>query len=95
MTGGVGGSGWHSGQCPTGRAPRPAPGPGLIGSTIDHARRLVEFYRTAGAQAGHPEEALQEDITSHFYLGDTAEQAYEQSYPYYERYPRYLLHSSS
>lgn len=59
---------------------------GLIGGTLENAKRLVDLYRDAGTHAGHPEEALQVGITSHFYLGDTAEQAYEQFYPYYERY---------
>jgi alkanesulfonate monooxygenase SsuD/methylene tetrahydromethanopterin reductase-like flavin-dependent oxidoreductase (luciferase family) len=27
---------------------------GFIGGTIDHAKRLVDLYRTAGRDAGHP-----------------------------------------
>lgn len=59
---------------------------GLIGGTLDHAKRLIAVYRAAGERAGHPEERLQVGITSHFYVGATAEQAYEDYYPYYERY---------
>lgn len=60
--------------------------PGLIGGAIDHAKRLVDIYRDAGQRAGHSEDRLQLGITSHFYVGDTAKQAYEDFYPYYERY---------
>lgn len=59
---------------------------GLIGGTIDHAKRLIDLYRSAGAQAGHREEKLKVGITSHFYIGETAEQALEDFYPYYHRY---------
>lgn len=59
---------------------------GLIGGTTDHARRLVDIYRTAGRRSGHPAERLQVGITSHLYIGETAEQAYQEFYPYYERY---------
>ncbi|MEZ2388515.1 LLM class flavin-dependent oxidoreductase [bacterium RCC_150] len=59
---------------------------GLIGGTLDDARRLADLYRAAGQRAGHPEERLQLGITSHFYVGETAERAYEEFYPYYERY---------
>jgi alkanesulfonate monooxygenase SsuD/methylene tetrahydromethanopterin reductase-like flavin-dependent oxidoreductase (luciferase family) len=59
---------------------------GLIGGTLGHAKGLVDLYRNAGRKAGHPAEQLQVGITSHFYIGETAEQAYEQFYPYYQRY---------
>lgn len=59
---------------------------GLIGGTIDHAKRLIDLYRSAGADAGHPEEKLKVGITSHFYVGETQEQALEDFYPYYHRY---------
>lgn len=59
---------------------------GLIGGTIDHAKRLIDVYRSAGHQAGHPESQLKIGITSHFYVGETAEQALEDFYPYYHRY---------
>ena len=59
---------------------------GLIGGTIDHAKRLVDLYRTAGRDAGHPDERLTVGITSQFYLGDSQEQALHDFYPYYHRY---------
>ncbi|MEW1979613.1 LLM class flavin-dependent oxidoreductase [Citricoccus sp. NPDC079358] len=59
---------------------------GLIGGTIDHAKRLIDLYRSTGADAGHPEEKLKVGITSHFYVGQTQEQALEDFYPYYHRY---------
>jgi alkanesulfonate monooxygenase SsuD/methylene tetrahydromethanopterin reductase-like flavin-dependent oxidoreductase (luciferase family) len=61
---------------------------GLIGGTIDHAKRLIDLYRTAGRDAGHPEEQLTVGITSHFYVGESQEQALRDFYPYY--YYRYL-----
>jgi hypothetical protein len=31
---------------------------GLIGGTIDHAKRLIGLYRSAGRDAGHPDDQL-------------------------------------
>lgn len=59
---------------------------GLIGGTIDSAKRLVDVYRTAGRAAGHPEDRLSVGITSHFYVGENNEKALEEFYPYYCRY---------
>jgi alkanesulfonate monooxygenase SsuD/methylene tetrahydromethanopterin reductase-like flavin-dependent oxidoreductase (luciferase family) len=59
---------------------------GLIGGTIDHAKRLIDLYRATGRDAGHPDEKLKVGITSHFYIGATQEQALEEFYPYYHRY---------
>ncbi|GAA4720670.1 Flavin-dependent oxidoreductase, luciferase family (includes alkanesulfonate monooxygenase SsuD and methylene tetrahydromethanopterin reductase) [Promicromonospora umidemergens] len=59
---------------------------GLIGGTIDHAKRLIDLYRSAGREAGHPAERLTVGITSHFYVGQSQEQALEEFYPYYHRY---------
>lgn len=59
---------------------------GLIGGTIDSTKRLVDVYRNAGRAAGHPEEQLSVGITSHFYVGETEQQALEDFYPYYRRY---------
>jgi alkanesulfonate monooxygenase SsuD/methylene tetrahydromethanopterin reductase-like flavin-dependent oxidoreductase (luciferase family) len=59
---------------------------GFIGGTIDHAKRLIDLYRTAGRDAGHSDEQLTVAITSHFYIGETQEQALHDFYPYYHRY---------
>jgi alkanesulfonate monooxygenase SsuD/methylene tetrahydromethanopterin reductase-like flavin-dependent oxidoreductase (luciferase family) len=59
---------------------------GLIGGTLDHAKRLIDLYRTASRDAGHPDEQLTVGITSHFYVGETQEQALDDFYPYYHRY---------
>lgn len=59
---------------------------GLIGGTIDHAKRLIDLYRSAGREAGHPDEQLTVGITSHFYVGESQEQALKEYYPYYHRY---------
>jgi alkanesulfonate monooxygenase SsuD/methylene tetrahydromethanopterin reductase-like flavin-dependent oxidoreductase (luciferase family) len=59
---------------------------GLIGGTIDHAKRLFDLYRAAGRDAGHPDEQLTTGITSHMFVGDSREQALDDYYPYYHRY---------
>ncbi|PTL71912.1 LLM class flavin-dependent oxidoreductase [Rathayibacter caricis DSM 15933] len=59
---------------------------GLIGGTLDHAKRLVDLYRSAGQDAGHSAETLKVGISSHFYVGATQEQALEDFHPYYHRY---------
>ncbi len=59
---------------------------GLIGGTIDHAKRLIDVYRFAGREAGHPDDSLKVGITSHFYVGQNHEQALTDFFPYYQRY---------
>ncbi|MEW2179582.1 LLM class flavin-dependent oxidoreductase [Streptomyces sp. NPDC005406] len=59
---------------------------GLIGGSVDHTERLVDVYRKAGRAAGHPDEKLTVGLTSHFYVGETQEQALEEFYPFYRRY---------
>jgi alkanesulfonate monooxygenase SsuD/methylene tetrahydromethanopterin reductase-like flavin-dependent oxidoreductase (luciferase family) len=59
---------------------------GLIGGTIDQAKRLIDLYRTTGRDAGHPDELLKVGITSHFYIGENQDKALEDFYPYYHRY---------
>ena len=55
---------------------------GLIGGTIDQAKRLVDLYRAAGARAGHAPETLSLGITSHFFVGESAESARDDFFPY-------------
>ena len=59
---------------------------GLIGGTLDHAKRLIDLYRAGGREAGHPDEQLAVGITSHFYVAETQETAIEDFFPYYHRY---------
>jgi alkanesulfonate monooxygenase SsuD/methylene tetrahydromethanopterin reductase-like flavin-dependent oxidoreductase (luciferase family) len=59
---------------------------GLIGGSIDHGKRLIDLYRAAGREAGHPDDTLKVGITSHFYIGATQEEALNDFYPYYHRY---------
>lgn len=59
---------------------------GLIGGTIDHAKRLIDLYRNVGRDAGHSDERLKVGITSHFYVGESQDRALEDFYPYYHRY---------
>jgi alkanesulfonate monooxygenase SsuD/methylene tetrahydromethanopterin reductase-like flavin-dependent oxidoreductase (luciferase family) len=51
-----------------------------------HFVRLVELYRTAGAQAGHPEAALRVGTGSHFYAARTSQEARDAFYPHYAAY---------
>lgn len=59
---------------------------GLIGGTIEHAKRLVDIYRTAGQKAGHDPATLQLGITSHFYAGADPVTARNEVYPHYHQY---------
>ncbi|MGT2462086.1 LLM class flavin-dependent oxidoreductase [Sinomonas atrocyanea] len=51
-----------------------------------HFVRLVELYRTAGAQAGHPASSLAVGTGSHFYAARTSRQARTAFYPHYAAY---------
>lgn len=51
-----------------------------------HFVRLLELYRTAGAQAGHPEAALRVGTGSHFYAARTSQEARDAFYPHYAAY---------
>ncbi|MGI3784964.1 MAG: LLM class flavin-dependent oxidoreductase, partial [Janthinobacterium lividum] len=59
---------------------------GLIGGTIDHARRTVDAYRSAGEAAGHAD-LLRVGISTHFYAAGTPAAARE-VYPWYHEYLR-------
>lgn len=59
---------------------------GFIGGTLDHVKQLVDLYRRSGRDAGHPDEQLKVGITSHFYVGESHEQALAEFFPYYRRY---------
>jgi alkanesulfonate monooxygenase SsuD/methylene tetrahydromethanopterin reductase-like flavin-dependent oxidoreductase (luciferase family) len=59
---------------------------GLIGGSIDHARRTVDAYRAAGETAGHADR-LRVGISTHFYAAATPAVARE-VYPYYYEYLR-------
>ena len=59
---------------------------GLIGGTIDHAKRLVDLYRNAGRDAGWPDEQLTVGLTSHMFVGNSPEDALDDFFPYYQRY---------
>ena len=43
-------------------------------------------FSLSGRDAGHPDDQLTVGITSHFYIGDTQEQALAEFFPYYHRY---------
>ena len=63
----------------------------ILGGNPIHVKPLVEAYRQAGISAGHAEEDLKIAITSHGYIGKTAEQAVNEFYPYYSNYIRTMM----
>jgi hypothetical protein len=61
---------------------------GLIGGTFQHAEPIVDLYRQAAQQAGHPADRMRLGLTSHFHVGDTSQGSREAFYPYYREYLR-------
>jgi alkanesulfonate monooxygenase SsuD/methylene tetrahydromethanopterin reductase-like flavin-dependent oxidoreductase (luciferase family) len=59
---------------------------GYIGGPLEHARRAVDIYRSAGHRAGHPEK-LRVGISTHFYAGATPDAA-RKVFPFYHEYLR-------
>ena len=57
----------------------------VIGGETHRFRPLVDLYRRAGEQAGHPPEKLTVGLHSFGYVADTNEQAIEEYYPGYAR----------
>ena len=63
----------------------------ILGGNPLYVKPLVEAYRQAGISAGHAEEDLKIAITSHGYIGKTAEQAVNEFHPYYSNYIRTMM----
>ena len=59
---------------------------GYIGGTLAHLRPLVDAYRAAGEQAGHPDQ-LKVALSTHFHAGADPAKA-RAVYPYYHEYLR-------
>ena len=55
----------------------------IIGGETHRFRPLIDLYRNAGAQAGHPPEQLSVGIHSLGYVAESTEQAVEEFYPGY------------
>jgi probable LLM family oxidoreductase len=55
----------------------------IIGGEHRHFRPLIDLYREAGAQAGHPPESLAVGIHSLGFLGDTTKSAADDFFPGY------------
>lgn len=53
----------------------------IIGGTFSRFRPLVDLYREAGAQAGHPPEALKVGVHALGFVGETTEAAKDAFYP--------------
>ncbi|WP_102716298.1 LLM class flavin-dependent oxidoreductase [Paenibacillus castaneae] len=58
----------------------------ILGGDPARFKTLVEHYRAAGVEAGYKQEHLKVAITSHGFIGKTAEQARDEFYPYYANY---------
>jgi probable LLM family oxidoreductase len=63
----------------------------ILGGNPLYVKPLVEAYRQAGISAGHAQEDLKIAITSHGYIGKTAEQAVNEFHPYYSNYIRTMM----
>lgn len=57
----------------------------IIGGEHRHFRPLIDLYREAGAQAGHPPEKLTVAVHSLGFLGDTPQAAADDFFPGYAR----------
>lgn len=62
----------------------------ILGGDPVRFKPLVDLYREAGKQAGHPEEQLKVGVTGHAYLAETTEKAKDEFYPYYANYWSYV-----
>ncbi len=62
----------------------------ILGGKPERFKPLVDQYRKAGIEAGHPAEKLQVGITGHGYLAKTTQQAKDEYYPYYSNYWSYV-----
>jgi probable LLM family oxidoreductase len=63
----------------------------ILGGNPLYVKPFVEAYRQAGISAGHAEEDQKIAITSHGYIGKTAEQAVNEFHPYYSNYIRTMM----
>lgn len=59
---------------------------GIIGGAPARFSPLVDLYRQAGLQAGHPASALKVGVTSHFHVEKDSQKALDNFYPYYSHY---------
>jgi len=57
----------------------------IIGGETRHFRPLVDLYRKAGRQAGHPPEQLKVGVHALGYVAETSQQAVEDFFPGYAR----------
>jgi alkanesulfonate monooxygenase SsuD/methylene tetrahydromethanopterin reductase-like flavin-dependent oxidoreductase (luciferase family) len=55
----------------------------VIGGDTHRFRPLIDLYRNAGAEAGHPPEKLNVGLHSLGYVANTTEEAVEEYYPGY------------
>ncbi|MEL4072102.1 LLM class flavin-dependent oxidoreductase [Ochrobactrum sp. GPK 3] len=55
----------------------------IIGGYPERFAQLTDFYREAGAKAGHAPEKLKVGINSHGYVAENAQQAADEFYPSY------------
>ncbi|RHW43378.1 LLM class flavin-dependent oxidoreductase [Neobacillus notoginsengisoli] len=62
----------------------------MLGGQPERFKPLVDLYRRAGMEAGHPAEQLKVGITGHGYIAKTTQQAKDEYYPYYSNYWSYV-----
>jgi alkanesulfonate monooxygenase SsuD/methylene tetrahydromethanopterin reductase-like flavin-dependent oxidoreductase (luciferase family) len=62
----------------------------ILGGSPMRFKPLVDIYREAAREAGHPQEALKVGVTGHAYISETTQKAKEEFYPYYSNYWDYV-----
>lgn len=62
----------------------------ILGGDPGRFKPLVDLYRRAGVEAGHPAEQLKVGITGHGFFAKTSREARETFYPYYRHYWEYV-----
>lgn len=58
----------------------------LLGGAPERAKPLTDYYWEAGRQAGHDPSKLRVAVSSHGYVGETTQRAYDEFFPFYSSY---------
>lgn len=62
----------------------------ILGGDPKRFKPLVDLYRQAGLEAGHPNDELKVAVTGHTFIAKTSQQAKDEFYPYYSSYWEYV-----
>ncbi|WP_312472096.1 LLM class flavin-dependent oxidoreductase [Neobacillus sp.] len=64
----------------------------ILGGDPIRFKPLVDQYRQAANEAGHPREDMKVGVTGHVYISETTQRARDEFYPYHSNYWGYLNH---